>query len=143
MTWGQFLFFLLSQAVPRDSLFFFFFIWIKQARFYPRENKQFCNRNVCGALFHWVKAGSSASLEYSASPKEALRNPSHRYLEEIRKEKTGTQVWNYNSSQQISPICFRTCYQGQRLARDSQQHATSIWSGWNYSVSQSWKLWGF
>lgn len=137
--------FLTFTSSPKGLIIFiFFFLWIKQARFYPRENKQLCSRNGCGALFHWVKAGSSASLqEHPASPKEALWNPSSRYLEETGKEKSGTQVWNYNSSQQISPICFRNCYQGQRLARDSQQHASPIWSGWNCNVSQSWKLQGF
>lgn len=67
--------------------YYIFFLWIKQARFSPRENKQFCNRTVCGALFRWLKAESSASLqEYPASPKEALRNPSSGYLEETERK---------------------------------------------------------
>lgn len=62
--------FLTLTSSPKGLIIF---LWIKQARFYPRENKQFCNKNVCGPLFHWAKAGSSASSARPASPEGSVK----------------------------------------------------------------------
>lgn len=125
---------------PKGLIIFFFMN--KANRILPKGKQPVFQQNCLWSPFPLGKR-SSASSVHPAGHKGSIKKPQLLVLgrnEEREYWHTSMKQWQLSIN---FPSMLQNHYQGWRLARNLQQHTTSIWTRWSSSVSQSRQLWGF